>query len=244
MKHAFTLVELLIVVTVMSLLMALAMPAYSTIKTKAYSVKCLNNLRQMQLGSLAYAQNYKGRFVPAGYVVQSNAIMAYKSDWPANLEFLDLATGGIATADVKSYNKNLACPRQREHVAATEYDNLLRISYGYNLQDPAYLGASYIGKHIGPKITDAGVENRMTFIDSIGWMLVNTWVMTCYYNLADDTYRDGQGPGVPSAGVALRHAKKANLAFGDGRAGAYGFDSVWGKSNKRFDQYDNGLWNK
>jgi prepilin-type processing-associated H-X9-DG protein len=198
----------------------------------------------MQLGSLTYAQDYKGRLVPAGFVVQANAIMAFKSDWPANLDFLAYATGGVATDDAKNFQKSLACPRLKRHVAVTEYDNLLRSSFGYNLQDPALLGASVIGTYIGPKTTDYGVADRITFIDSMGWLLVNTYQMNCYYRLADDSYRDGQGPGVSSAGVALRHSKKANMVFGDGRAGAYGFDSTWGKYNKTFNQWDNGIWNK
>ena len=243
MKKAFSLIELLIVIAIIGALMALTMPTLSMIKGKANSLKCLNNLRQMQLGSIAYAQNYKGKFVPMGLVVGNNAIMAFKTDWPANLEFLDLATGGMVNGDVKNYSKALACPHQKDHAAVTEYDNLLRMSYGYNVQNRDYNNIKYRGTYLGPKITDPGVADRIAFIDSIGWWLLNPDKVTCYYILSDDTYRDGRGPGVPSAGVALRHAKKANMVFGDGRAGSYGIDSVWGKFRKTFVEFDNGIWN-
>jgi prepilin-type N-terminal cleavage/methylation domain-containing protein/prepilin-type processing-associated H-X9-DG protein len=63
-RTGFTLVELLVVISIIALLLSILMPALSQVKKKAQSVICRNNLRQIGIGSLMYAQNNKDAFVP------------------------------------------------------------------------------------------------------------------------------------------------------------------------------------
>jgi prepilin-type N-terminal cleavage/methylation domain-containing protein/prepilin-type processing-associated H-X9-DG protein len=245
MNKAFTLIEILIVIAILGVLASLVLSPSRMVRDKSYAMKCLSNLRQMQLGSLAYAEENRGQLVPAGLCASVGAYMEYKTDWPANKTFLEYATGGVITNDIADYNKNLACPLLRNRAKTNdEYKNLLRKSYGYNPQDDDCMNASFVGKYIGPKTTDYAVGQRITFIDAMGWLLINSDQMTCNYNGVDDSYRDGQDPGVPTRGVALRHASKANIAFGDGRVGAYGFNSKWGKFQYLFADRNNSIWDK
>ncbi len=57
-KGAFTLVELLVVIGIISLLIAMLMPALNKVRQQAQNVQCLSNLRQIGQGLLMYSSDY------------------------------------------------------------------------------------------------------------------------------------------------------------------------------------------
>ncbi|HYE32291.1 MAG TPA: prepilin-type N-terminal cleavage/methylation domain-containing protein [Methylomirabilota bacterium] len=59
-REAFTLIELLTVIAIVSILAALLFPAVSRAKLKAERATCSNNLRQVTLALLLYADDFSG----------------------------------------------------------------------------------------------------------------------------------------------------------------------------------------
>jgi len=68
-KRGFTLVELLVVISIIVLLMALLLPALSRARKQAQAVVCRSNLRQWGIISSLYASEHDGRLMHRWYLV-------------------------------------------------------------------------------------------------------------------------------------------------------------------------------
>ncbi|MBR6374095.1 MAG: prepilin-type N-terminal cleavage/methylation domain-containing protein [Victivallales bacterium] len=66
-KNKFTLIELLVVIAIIAVLAAMLLPAMSKAREKARSISCINNLKQINLQSLLYAQDNEPCWVPFSY---------------------------------------------------------------------------------------------------------------------------------------------------------------------------------
>lgn len=63
-KHAFTLVELLVVIGIIAVLISILLPAFSKARESSYRAKCMSNQRQLVQALMLYAQDWRGLTPP------------------------------------------------------------------------------------------------------------------------------------------------------------------------------------
>jgi prepilin-type N-terminal cleavage/methylation domain-containing protein/prepilin-type processing-associated H-X9-DG protein len=65
----FTLIELMVVISIISMLAAIMFPAFSAARAKARSTVCLSNIKQLGMALLLYADDYDEGFAPFDYKI-------------------------------------------------------------------------------------------------------------------------------------------------------------------------------
>jgi prepilin-type processing-associated H-X9-DG protein/prepilin-type N-terminal cleavage/methylation domain-containing protein len=153
-RKAFTLVELLVVVSIIAILVGLVLPAVFAARDAARSAQCQSNLKQLGLAILNY-RDANGAFPQyrAEYPPITNAYGVYRprwqwlmasqmGGWAQNPDAILAAGSADATyTNVPMDNKALICPSLDTSVISGSFGlNYLSIrngSYGYNF---GYLG--------------------------------------------------------------------------------------------------------
>ena len=76
-RDGFTLIELLVVIAIIAILAAMLLPALARAKFQAKKIGCINNLKQLIVGDMLYAQDYRGNYTAPSWALTDPQLSTY-----------------------------------------------------------------------------------------------------------------------------------------------------------------------
>jgi prepilin-type N-terminal cleavage/methylation domain-containing protein/prepilin-type processing-associated H-X9-DG protein len=249
-QKAFTLAELLIVISVIALLMAILMPTLAAARSRGRTLACKSNLRQLLLAGIGYATENDGAYVPAASDMWNNSgLHRWHGSRISRQDPFDPLKGPLAGYLADGRVKE--CPAKVVFLKGQDWKTNFEQGcggYGYNMM---YIGSrlwqngfhsieawknSYTST---TRITEVTAPGRtLMFADTA---IANDQRYLIEYSFAEPPFSVRNGLPVTefymSPSIHFRHSERANIGWADGHIdprrlskckgeNAYGINSV------------------
>ena len=225
-QAAFTLVELLVVVSIIALLISLLLPALGKARAAARAVVCLSIQRQFGLAELMYADEHAGWTNPARDMVKSINEGNPNNQWYHNDDYAALL--GVSPASWSGWRSGVLCP---DATFGQKY-GILYFTYGKNIQCMSDYGNRPWGDFAAwasfkPAKFDQPAAS-MLLADATSDMIAKDKVNT-YFGETDRL-------DAAASAVAYRHEGTVNLLYFDGHANTISRAQLINEQDQHFKQ--------
>ncbi|MDA3963551.1 MAG: prepilin-type N-terminal cleavage/methylation domain-containing protein [Planctomycetota bacterium] len=213
MRYAFTLIELLIVVSIIAVLAALLIPAVSLARASAQNVSCLAHVRQVGIAALGYTNDNDGWLCPLTWHYADGSSLFWGT---ALLPYVDggaaYGAGGVFT-DQRTTSVFKGCPVAGA-TRGSRTENTWNVGYGYTTTP-------------GWRSGDESAHVNWWGYSPVAMHHLQTVEMPSSVALLGDArqyflpHRNGL-----DESIALRHGGRSNLGFADGHVASCDRDAV------------------
>lgn len=228
----FTLLELLIAISVIAILAGLLLPALNKARERAYQVKCMGTMKTMIFAALQYADENGGRMLP-----RQTTSDFMGSTWARNEHFLEFAGIKFSKNYPMYWYKPFMCPTVDLTKKGWNREDIGMTTSIYGMQDkmdPLTLEES---RKTGVMLNQVFAPSSKIFFQEstyggnpvVGNGTNRSWTLTYGENFGQEGLSAGQN------WITYRHngQSASNNAYYDGHVECNGYASMTDSSSRR-----------